>query len=75
MRFKGQRGVMYRAPCGRRLRSMPELHRYLRLLQSDLSVDLFDFTPGIHCLAEFVLHKSIVSKKVSRCYTVTLVHR
>ncbi|KOB73909.1 putative histone-lysine n-methyltransferase [Operophtera brumata] len=46
---------MYRAPCGRRLRNMPELHKYLRILQSDLSVDLFDFTPGTHCLAEFDL--------------------
>ncbi|CAG4949491.1 unnamed protein product [Parnassius apollo] len=63
VRFKGHKEVMYRAPCGRRLRCMPELHRYLRAVRSDLSVDLFDFAPATHCLAEFVLNKCLVGKK------------
>ncbi|XP_022824020.1 histone-lysine N-methyltransferase eggless [Spodoptera litura] len=63
VRFKGHKEVMYRAPCGRRLRNMPELHRYLRATDSDLPVDLFDFQPATHCLAEFVLNKCLVGKK------------
>ncbi|KAL0858787.1 hypothetical protein ABMA27_011256 [Loxostege sticticalis] len=63
VRYKGHKEVMYRAPCGRRLRNMRELHRYLRLVQSDMAVDLFDFTPHTHCLAEFVLNKCLVGKK------------
>ncbi|KPI96426.1 Histone-lysine N-methyltransferase eggless [Papilio xuthus] len=56
IRYKTNKIVMYRAPCGRRLRDMPELHRYLRLIDSDMAVDLFDFSPATHCLAEFVLN-------------------
>lgn len=63
VRFKGHKEVMYRAPCGRRLRSMAELHRYLQDTASDLPVDLFDFQPATHCLAEFVLNKCLVGKK------------
>ncbi|KAF9417064.1 hypothetical protein HW555_005762, partial [Spodoptera exigua] len=63
VRFKGHKEVMYRAPCGRRLRSLSELHRYLRATDSDLPVDLFDFQPATHCLAEFVLNKCLVGKK------------
>ncbi|XP_026739602.1 histone-lysine N-methyltransferase eggless isoform X2 [Trichoplusia ni] len=63
VRFKGNKEVMYRAPCGRRLRNMRELHHYLRLITSELPVDLFDFNPLTHCLAEFVMHKCLVGKK------------
>ncbi|XP_052738923.1 kinesin-related protein 4 isoform X2 [Bicyclus anynana] len=55
--------VLYVAPCGRRLRSMRELHRYLRTTDSDMPVDLFDFSVSTHCLAEFVLNKCFVGKK------------
>ncbi|OWR47690.1 histone-lysine N-methyltransferase SETDB1 like protein, partial [Danaus plexippus plexippus] len=61
--FKGNKVVLYLSPCGRRVRSPRELHRYLRTVGSDLPVDLFDFTPSTHCLAEFVLNKYCVSKK------------
>ncbi|XP_061381656.1 uncharacterized protein LOC116776497 isoform X3 [Danaus plexippus] len=61
--FKGNKVVLYVSPCGRRVRSPRELHRYLRTVGSDLPVDLFDFTPSTHCLAEFVLNKYCVSKK------------
>ncbi|XP_047038698.1 histone-lysine N-methyltransferase SETDB1-A isoform X2 [Helicoverpa zea] len=63
VRFKGHKEVMYRAPCGRRLRNVRELHRYLRAVACDLPVDLFDFHPATHCLAEFVLNKCRVGKK------------
>ncbi|XP_075988630.1 SET domain bifurcated histone lysine methyltransferase eggless [Anticarsia gemmatalis] len=63
IRYKGQKEVMYRGPCGRRLRNMKELHRYLRMTQSELPVDLFDFHYETHCLAEFVLSKCITCKK------------
>ncbi|XP_059056752.1 histone-lysine N-methyltransferase SETDB1-B [Achroia grisella] len=63
VRYKGQKEVMYRAPCGRRLRGMRELHGYLSRVGSDLPVDLFDFAPNTHCLAEFVLNKCLVGKK------------
>ncbi|KAI5636816.1 SET domain-containing protein [Phthorimaea operculella] len=63
VRYKGHKEVMYRAPCGRRLRNMRELHHYLTIIGSDMGVDLFDFGPNTHCLAEFVLNKCIVGKK------------
>lgn len=62
-RYKGKRIVAYRAPCGRTLRSMYELHRYLRSIGSDMSVDMFDFDFWVHCLAEFVLDKTYRSKR------------
>ncbi|XP_013143389.1 PREDICTED: histone-lysine N-methyltransferase eggless-like isoform X2 [Papilio polytes] len=63
VRYKATKIVMYRAPCGRRLRDMHELHRYLRAVRSDMPVDLFDFSPATQCLAEFVLQNCIVAKK------------
>ncbi|XP_073965204.1 uncharacterized protein [Choristoneura fumiferana] len=63
VKFKWSRSVMYRAPCGRRLRNYEELHRYLQVTGSDMPVDLFDFGANTHCLAEFVLTKCRISKK------------
>ncbi|CAH2101895.1 unnamed protein product [Euphydryas editha] len=63
VRWKGQRAVLYVAPCGRRLRDVRELHTYLQAIRSDMPVDLFDFSPATHCLAEFVLNKCFVGKK------------
>ncbi|CAG9577151.1 unnamed protein product [Danaus chrysippus] len=63
VRFKGTKVVLYVCPCGRRVRSPRELHHYLRTIGSELPVDLFDFTPSTHCLAEFVLNKCGVTKK------------
>ncbi|XP_037875090.1 uncharacterized protein LOC101742950 isoform X2 [Bombyx mori] len=63
VRYKGVRDVMYRAPCGRRVRDIRELHAYLTATDSDMPVDLFDFHPATHCLAEFVINKCIVGKK------------
>jgi len=55
---------MYRAPCGRRLRNMEELHRYLRLTRSNKAVDLFDFDFWVHCFAEFVADKGFTDIRV-----------
>ena len=45
--------VFYRAPCGRRMRNMDELHRYLRITKSELGVDLFCFDNRFDCFREF----------------------
>lgn len=45
--------IIYRAPCGRRMRNMDEVHRYLRLTESQLGVDLFCFDNFVHCFTEF----------------------
>uniref|UniRef100_A0A182W7G5 Histone-lysine N-methyltransferase n=1 Tax=Anopheles minimus TaxID=112268 RepID=A0A182W7G5_9DIPT len=45
--------VMYRAPCGRRLRNMQEIHHYLRVTESTLNVEHFDFESEIKALATF----------------------
>ncbi|XP_063392300.1 uncharacterized protein LOC134677802 [Cydia fagiglandana] len=62
-RIPATKAVMYRAPCGRRIRNYDELHRYLQAIDSDMGVDLFDFNPTTHCLAEFLLNKCLISKK------------
>uniref|UniRef100_A0A8D8GAT4 Histone-lysine N-methyltransferase eggless n=2 Tax=Culex pipiens TaxID=7175 RepID=A0A8D8GAT4_CULPI len=51
--------VVYRGPCGRRLRNMYELHMYLRMTNATLNVENFDFDPVIHCLAEYVIENHI----------------
>lgn len=53
LKSKPKKVVCYRAPCGIRLRSMTELHRYLRITGCLLNVDNFDFDFNVHCLAEF----------------------
>ncbi|XP_034249281.1 histone-lysine N-methyltransferase eggless isoform X2 [Thrips palmi] len=54
-RFKKKSTILYTAPCGRRLRNMQELHRYLRICKSEMSVDLFDFDYWVNALSEFTL--------------------
>lgn len=65
LRNKTKKSVEYRAPCGRNLRNMAELHRYLRATKCSLNVDNFDFDFMIHCLAEYVIDNAIVQKQVS----------
>jgi histone-lysine N-methyltransferase SETDB1 len=50
---KGQRNVVYRGPCGRRMRNMHEVHRYLRLTRCALNVDHFCYELSISCFREF----------------------
>lgn len=54
--------VIYKAPCGRRLRNMRELHHYLRITNCALNVENFDFDYMIHCLAEYVIESNIINK-------------
>ncbi|XP_012288677.1 histone-lysine N-methyltransferase eggless [Orussus abietinus] len=60
---KTKKVTLYQAPCGVRLRNMEELHHYLQVTGSPMSVDLFDFDHWVHCLAEFVLDKCFVNIK------------
>lgn len=59
---KGKKSVVYKAPCGRRLRNMADLHRYLRLTDCSLNVENFDYDFMIHCLAEYVIDTWIINK-------------
>ena len=52
-RLGGRRSIVYRGPCGRRMRNMDEVHRYLRLTGCQLSVDLFCYESFVHCFTEF----------------------
>ncbi|EZA49535.1 hypothetical protein DMN91_006300 [Ooceraea biroi] len=60
---KGKKVILYQAPCGIRLRNMEELHRYLRLTSSTLSVDLFDFDYWVRAFADFVVEKCFINIK------------
>lgn len=58
-KVRNKRNVIYRAPCGRRLRNIVELHRYLRKTKCTHSIDCFDYDVNLHCLAEYVVEKAI----------------
>lgn len=45
--------VTYKAPCGRSLRNMYEVHHYLRVTQSPFNVCLFEFEVDVQCLSEY----------------------
>ncbi|KAL6259594.1 hypothetical protein P5V15_009511 [Pogonomyrmex californicus] len=60
---KGKKVILYQTPCGVRLRSMEELHRYLRVTNSTLSVDLFDFDYWVRAVADFVVEKCFINIK------------
>lgn len=66
-RQKSKKFIVYRGPCGKRMRNIEELHRYLRVTDNDLNVDNFDFSPETNCLAEYVLEKCLVNKKDISC--------
>lgn len=68
LRNKTKKTVEYRTPCGRNLRNMSELHKYLRDTKCLLNVDNFDFDSLIHCLAEYVIDTCIVQKQVSKYF-------
>lgn len=62
---KGRRIVMYRGPCGRILRNIKEIHHYLRLVGSKLSVDYFDFDHWVNCTDEFMVDHCLFETPVS----------
>ncbi|XP_065224566.1 histone-lysine N-methyltransferase eggless isoform X2 [Planococcus citri] len=55
-----KKNIVYRAPCGRQLRNMQEMHLYLRITKSQMTVDYFDFDFWVDCQAEFVITKCLV---------------
>ena len=50
---RGSRKILYVAPCGRRLRSFEEVHRYLRTTDSTMEIDFFSFDWWLHVRNEF----------------------
>ena len=52
-KLAGRRKVFYLAPCGKRLRSLEEVHRYLRTTKSAMEIDFFNFDWWLHVLNEF----------------------
>ncbi|XP_018338470.1 PREDICTED: histone-lysine N-methyltransferase SETDB1 isoform X2 [Trachymyrmex septentrionalis] len=60
---KGKKVILYQTPCGVRLRNMEELHRYLLVTNSTLSVDLFDFDYWVRAFADFVVEKCFINIK------------
>lgn len=64
--------IVYRGPCGRRMRNMGEVHRYLRITGSKLGVDLFCFDSFVHCFTEYepeVIYSQIKGRKRGKSLT------
>ncbi|ENN72278.1 hypothetical protein YQE_11077, partial [Dendroctonus ponderosae] len=53
LKDRGRKSIIYKAPCGRMVRDISEVHAYLQATQSEMTVDLFDFNHMVRCLAEF----------------------
>ncbi|KAK9874154.1 hypothetical protein WA026_002510 [Henosepilachna vigintioctopunctata] len=53
VKVRGRKDIAYKAPCGRLLRNIAEVHYYLSITKSEMTVDLFDFNHMVRCLAEF----------------------
>ena len=43
----GKSEIAYRAPCGRKLRSLDEVFKYIRITKSTLDIDYFTFSTGL----------------------------
>ncbi|CAD7014873.1 histone-lysine N-methyltransferase eggless [Ceratitis capitata] len=63
LRLKSKKIVAYRGPCGKIMRNMEEVRRYLRATENALNVDNFDFHHETSCLAEYVIESAIVQKR------------
>lgn len=63
LRLKNKKIVAYRGPCGKIMRNMEEVRRYLRVTDNTLNVDNFDFHHETSCLAEYVIESAIVQKR------------
>eukprot|EP00092_Neocalanus_flemingeri_P039054 GFUD01042514.1.p1 GENE.GFUD01042514.1~~GFUD01042514.1.p1 ORF type:complete len:1002 (-),score=358.73 GFUD01042514.1:84-3089(-) len=59
----GRRRVFYVAPCGRRLRSLEEIHKYISLTRLLLEMDFFNFDWWLHVLNEFKPSREFCSIK------------
>uniref|UniRef100_T1JK41 Histone-lysine N-methyltransferase n=1 Tax=Strigamia maritima TaxID=126957 RepID=T1JK41_STRMM len=54
---RSTRLILYRTPCGKRLRNIDEVHEYLLITLSELTIDLFTFDSQICCFVEFAPEK------------------
>lgn len=72
-KFKKKSTILYTAPCGRRIRNMQELHRYLRVCRSDMSVDLFDFDYWVNALSEFTLSEKLKKHIVKEVCLINMI--
>ena len=50
---EGRRRVFYIAPCGRRLSSLEDIHKYIKETDLLLEMDFFNFDCWLHVLNEF----------------------
>ena len=58
---------MYRAPCGRRMRDISDVDKYLALTDSLLTIDLFSFEPGLKTDTEYEPRKVRASFVLAHC--------
>ncbi|TPP65989.1 Histone-lysine N-methyltransferase eggless [Fasciola gigantica] len=56
-----RRMIVYRAPCGRQLRSLHEVQRFLDRSNSQLTTDLFCFDPEVLINSEFHAEKTLTN--------------
>ena len=56
---KTSKHVIYKSPCGRRLRNMTEIHKYLKMTQNKFNVDNFDFDPIITVMTFYDINKDL----------------
>ncbi|KAF7266513.1 hypothetical protein GWI33_020194 [Rhynchophorus ferrugineus] len=63
---RGRKIIIYKAPCGRMIRDISEVHYYLRITESEMTVDLFDFNHMVRCLAEFSVECAPDPKDLSK---------
>lgn len=59
MRQKNNKFVIYKAPCGRRLRNMSEIHLYLTVTKSPLNIDNFDLDWNMQVLSSYDVDKNL----------------
>ncbi|XP_041367183.1 histone-lysine N-methyltransferase eggless-like isoform X2 [Gigantopelta aegis] len=62
-KMRNRRTVMYRTPCGRRLRTIEECNHYLLITDSNLTIDMFCYDPCLHTHTEFVPMKTFCDIK------------
>ena len=55
--------IQYLAPCGRNLRNMDELDRYLQMTESNMTTDLFCFDAKLHTDEEYAPPKTFIHIK------------
>ena len=51
---KNNWAVLYRGPCGRKLRNVEEVHIYAQMVRSKLEIDFFTFDPWINVMEEYL---------------------